>query len=493
MTFLLIEEFDAFTRLPSSAAPQVHSQIAPYQTHIFKGLWTDRMKTRAKGTARTAAEANEPTEVTTAKVQLGPESPNPPQLFILPEGISTDARIISLTNPRYLSEDRYVVCPERGFYEFRAIAAPKTTPRSWLLSRPEDEVPPLQSGEDTTEMNLSKGYVTRGADLFIATPIDPLFFLLPALAPESKSSGTAKRLFLSSDDYLEKTTSASPALGNFLRIEKLRGLLERRMAAVCETVEAGDETMYRLDEERLLKELLQKAKNMAERGLPASMEEKLVRKPLEAPMLSIKREESSLQESASGDVPPATSDVSTPLSETPDTQTSVSSTDSATTLSSEASTVATSFSGESTDPAPLLESKTATPQIDAPEGVADLLRLRTALDFICSNYIAPHITEKLKLMLSSTTATTDFGPLDQHLAHLTKLRQEALAARSLGDYSRKRAMNEDDEDLEARAEKKRKMEEEEKRKKAGESQGIKKLKKANISGMKKMSEFFKKK
>jgi hypothetical protein len=36
------------------------------------------------------------------------------------------------------------------------------------------------------------------------------------------------------------------------------------------------------------------------------------------------------------------------------------------------------------------------------------------------------------------------------------------------------------------------MEEEEKRKKAGESLGVKRLKKANITGMKKLSEFFKK-
>jgi hypothetical protein len=51
----------------------------------------------------------------------------------------------------------------------------------------------------------------------------------------------------------------------------------------------------------------------------------------------------------------------------------------------------------------------------------------------------------------------------------------------------------EDEDSETRAEKKRKKEEEEKRKKAGESRGVKNLKKVNVSGMKKMSDFFKKK
>jgi len=48
----------------------------------------------------------------------------------------------------------------------------------------------------------------------------------------------------------------------------------------------------------------------------------------------------------------------------------------------------------------------------------------------------------------------------------------------------------DDEAAETRAEKKRRKEEEEKRKKAGESRGLRDLKKVNVTGMKKMSDFF---
>jgi hypothetical protein len=102
----------------------------------------------------------------------------------------------------------------------------------------------------------------------------------------------------------------------------------------------------------------------------------------------------------------------------------------------------------------------------------------------------PHLSETLKKLIASQPSTVDFAPLDSHLAHLAKLRQDALAARSLGDYSRKRAL---DEDNETRAEKKQKLDEEEKRKKAGESRGVKALKKVNVTGMKKMSDFFKKK
>ncbi len=51
-------------------------------------------------------------------------------------------------------------------------------------------------------------------------------------------------------------------------------------------------------------------------------------------------------------------------------------------------------------------------------------------------------------------------------------------------------MNEDDEALGIRAEKKRKKEEEDKRKKSGESRGVRDLKKVDTTGMKKLSDSF---
>lgn len=433
-----------------------------------------------KGAAKSASDEVDVTKSTTVKTQLGPESANPARIFILPDGITAEARIVSLTNPRYASKDQYVVCPERGFYEFKVVSAPKTTPRTWLLSCPQSGAH-LKSGDDATSPSLSRGYVTRMADMFIATPIDPLFFLLPALSPATKNTDPPKRLFLSSDDYFEKLTEGSPHLRGFLRGSILRNLLEKRMQVICETVQAGDETMFRLDEGKLLREVLQKAKNMTQRGLPASMEEKLVRKALEAPMLSIARDDSSLRDLES---------VSTPLSESTDTQTTVSSTESASGSFSQVSTAATSFSDEPSSTRCAQDSKITLPSIVAPEGIADMLRLRIAFDFLSSNYITPHIADKLNQSLNTAKSEVDFSSLDTHLAHLTKLRQEAAAMRSLGDYSRKRSVQ-DDEDALVRAEKKRKIEEEEKRKKAGESLGVKKLKKVNTSGMKKLSEFFK--
>lgn len=352
---------------------------------------------------KTTSDEAEAAKPTSAKAQLGPESTNPPRLIVLPDDLTPDARITSLKNPRYLSDDQYVVCPEKGIYEFKIVSAPKTNPRSWLLAHPPGALS-TEPGDGTSDSNISGGYVTRTADLFIITPIDPLFFLLPTLSPAPKSSDAPKRLFLSSDDYFERLSDASPNLGCFLRKDSLRKLLESRMRVVCETVEAGDETMYRLDEESLLKELLQKAKRMAQRGLPASMEEKLVRKALEAPVLSIMRDKSSLQDSESNETEATTLDVSTPLSGSTDTQTTVSSIDGAASSFSQASTAATSFSEDSATPTLAPESKSLPPKITAPEGVAELLRLRVAFDFLSSNYITPHISENLKRSLATPTS-----------------------------------------------------------------------------------------
>lgn len=449
------------------------------------------MKTRAtKGSGKSTTETPESSKSTGPKIPLGADSAHPPQLFILPEGISNEARIITLQNPRSLEESRYLVCPEREFYEFKAFTEPKTTPRSWLLSEGEILVKDGTVDEGVKKSTEPTGYVTRNATLFIATPIDSLFLILPALAPlpPSKNTEAPKKLFLPGDDYLEKLGSISPQLNSFLRAEPIRAALEKRIATVCDRVESGEETMYRLNEEKLLDEMLKKAKKIISSGLPASMEEKLVRKALDVPILGITREQSLLNGDEE-DTDLTQPGSKTPAADTPDTQTT-SSTDTAVSSFSEASSAATLFAEDSMAPPPTQKLK-ALPIINAPDGVADLLRLRTAFFFICSNYVAPHLSETLKKMLSSSRSTVDFSPLDSHLAYLAKMRQ-AASMRSIADFSRKRSMIED-EDSETRAEKKTKKEEEEKRRKAGESQGVKKLKKVNVTGMKKMSDFFKKK
>ena len=132
-------------------------------------------------------------------------------------------------------------------------------------------------------------------------------------------------------------------------------------------------------------------------------------------------------------------------------------------------------------------------KIDAPEEIVDALRMQTAYTFI----IASYVPATLASLLSTKFSSFNSNPLSKHISALTdylkelnELREKAALSRSLGDFSHKREYNEEGE---ARAEKKRKLEEEEKLKKKNMSQGVKKLMKVDTKGMKKMSDFFKKK
>lgn len=426
-------------------------------------------RTRAtKGADKAAASKNKDAAVSTSKYSLPKESTNPPKVLILPNKATSEARVVSLKNPRYSKSTRYLVCPETGAYEFTRISAPKTTPRSWLIEGTVER----EKGHDDDSTARDNGMgsfdaqVTKGADLFIATHVDPLFLALPAL--QSQFSSTSKRMFLSSDDHFDTISEETPHLRETLSWPKWREALESRMAAICDTAEAGDEVMFRFSEDKLLDQLLYKANKMSEAGLPKSMEEKFVTKALEAPVLGVKKS-NPLQTNES-----TSTETTTDLSpETSESQSSVSTT---ATAASEASTAATSVADG------------AKSAIHASEEVTRLQRLRTAVNFICSSYLPPSMAAVLKKMLTDGKGSVDFTVLDDYVAQLTKLRQEAMMSRSASDYSRKRTLDEEDHD---KREKRRKKEEEEKRKNAGESRGVKELKKVNVSGMKKMSDFFK--
>ncbi|KAJ9133064.1 Ribonuclease H2, subunit B [Pleurostoma richardsiae] len=437
-------------------------------------------KTRSKGAAKGAATTTSTqSSSNTSRYAIPLESDNPPKLFILPSKATSEARVVSLLNPRYGKPTRYLVCPETGTYEFTRIAAPNTTPRSWLIEGTSKSTD--AESADQSDGNF-KAQVSRGAELYVATPIDPFFLVLPALTAQFS---TTKRLFLSSDDHFDTVSEKSPHLSEVLRWSKARKLFESRMGAGCDTVEAGDEPMFRLNEDKVLSEVVSKAKRMSEKGLPKSMEERFVSKALEAPVLSLKRENTAL-ETASEPKDSASSGAATPLTESAESQSSVASTDTSASFASEASTTATSVADESDT----LKTADVTSSMRASEEVVKLQRLKVAFNFICSSYVPPAIAELLKKMLASGKGPVDFAALDDYVARLTKARQESMMARSASDYSRKRSRDEENEE---RAEKRRRKEEEEKRKKAGESRGVRDLKKVNTSGMKKMSDFFKKK
>jgi hypothetical protein len=288
-------------------------------------------------------------------------------------------------------------------------------------------------------------------------------------------------MFLSLEDHLDSTPDPAKHMAELLAsCPTTKDLVEARMKAVCDVVQAGDESMYRVNEARLLGEVLGKARGMVGGGgggggglLPGSMEERFVRKELEAPVLGVR-----VARGAAGNGDGSGDGSATPSLES---QASVESAETAASAESEvpaASTAATSTAEEDVASA-----------MTAPEEVVKLQRLRVAFNFICSSYVALSVAGELKKSLAQATDLADFKPLDEYLDRLTKLRQEAAAARST-DFSRKRVADEEDDE---RAEKRRKKEAEEKSKKVNMSRGVKNLMKANTSGMKKMSDFFKKK
>ncbi|KAI0514935.1 ribonuclease H2, subunit B [Xylaria bambusicola] len=458
-------------------------------------------RTRASKGSDSTAKADSSgatTSVSKSKYTISQPSQNPPKVFILPKKATDDARIVSLLHPRYAKPTRYLVCPQTGFYEFTRIAAPKSTPQSWLIQA--DECQSLENPEASTrpvekDAESFGTYVTNGAELFVATPIDPLFLILPTLIdPSSKSE---KRRYISGDDHFDRIQEESPHLWEILRWGegRIRELLETRLGAVCETVEAGDERMFRFSEDKLTAEILSKARRMSARPLPQSMEEKFVVKPLEAPVLGVKRETTTTTASAPASAEAVQNDSSamnstngTPRLEASETGSSGSSAESGSSFASEASTAATSVTASEDESQALAAA--LQPAMVASDEVVSLQRLRTAFNFLCSSYAPASLVTILRAKLSALPEA-DFAPLDTYLSEVNRLRQEAAAARSAGDYSRKRVL--DEEELAERAEKKRKKEEEDKRKKAGESRGVRELKKVNTAGMKKMSDFFKKK
>ncbi|KAI2628234.1 ribonuclease H2, subunit B [Xylaria nigripes] len=429
----------------------------------------------------------------TSKYTLPPPPENPPKIFILPRRATGEARIVSLLHPRYAKPTRYLVCPETGFYEFTRISAPNSTPHSWLIQCDGDGPREKSESSKPVDENANFGtYITNGAELFVATPIDPLFLILPTLVGDLTKS--QKRRYVSSDDHFDRIQAESPHLWEILRWGegRVRSLLEARLGVVCDTVDAGDERVFRFSEDKLAMEVLNKAKRMSARPLPRSMEEKFVVKPLEAPVLGTKRESSSILKQASTKVARENSSTSEPVTATPtpktETSESQSSVPSTNTSKSEVSTPVTSVTVSEEESQEAAEAF-LTAKIASAE-IISLQRLRTAFNFLCSSYVPPLLATMLQAKLAALPEV-NLAPLEAYISETNRLKKEAAATRLVDDYSRKRVVG--DEEFVSRAEKKRKKEDEEKRKKAGESRGVRELKKVNTTGMRKMSDFFTKK
>ncbi|OAX82716.1 hypothetical protein ACJ72_02935 [Emergomyces africanus] len=442
-----------------------------------------------------------------------PALPTPSKLaktFILPRNATEDARFVLLENPRTGTVSRYYFCPKLGLYEFTAISPSASIPRSilFMTTTTKPSASPVAEKQEDNAQNISgnmavgdvsagkkeiiqhmvedqapnKAAIAKHAQLLVSTPVDILFFLLPILAP-ARGHSTSRKLFQPLDDMLDSQDTLSKTLKHILT-STLREKAEARMIAVCDTVEAG-ETMYRLNEVKLLKELVSKAERMVANGFPPSLEDRFIRRALEIPVLSVKRDDLPAP-SMSSDPSGMTGNTNDVVETSQDTSASQSS-NSTTPTRLPASFASSNVSTPKTEIIPC--SQASAPNCD----VHQLLRVRTALSFIQSSYLSKDLSSLVETLLNTPEMSPkDFSPLAQHLKLVTELRAKALASRSMGDFSRKRDV-EDDEAAEIRAEKKRKTEEEDKKKKMGESRAVRDLRKVNVSGMKKLSAFFGKK
>ncbi|KAF2226371.1 ribonuclease H2, subunit B, partial [Elsinoe ampelina] len=421
-----------------------------------------------------SATASKDETVDNSGPSLAPSSTNPPLLFILPKDRSIDARIVTLPNPASGTQNRYIFDPSHGLYEFTKISAPKKEPSSWLLA-------PGSRGDDastvTQSMDLSGGYTLEDAGVFVATEVDPIFFILSNLLSDASQSG--KQLFVTLDDHLDNVGSNSELLRDVLSSPGVLPRLDIAMSLICDKVEAGDDSMFRVSVEKLTRMLLSKAEKVVKAGLPPSMEEKFVKEALQAPTSLRTQMEmvAELEKESQEEVVQA--ELSHGQSQSAATNSSAGASQDSLASATSVSTTAASIADAATD---------------TPEDEEDrrLLRLRTAFNFILASYIQGKFHDQLRAPLSKPKSPVDFAPLDKKLSEIAALKKEAQTLRSLSDnVGRKRVFEEDDEAAEARAEKKRKKEDEEAKKKA-QSRAIKQLAKADTSGMKKLSSFFSK-
>jgi hypothetical protein len=452
-------------------------------------------RTRSKGAsaAATAEQKSAAAKPTNSIYKLPAESGKPAKLFIIPDDATPDARMVALQNPRYNKPTRYLVCPKAGFFEFTRISPPPKAPESWLLTPPTGPA----TTENSNAPNKPPTQITQFPDLYVATPMDPLFLLIPALLSpnnSNKNNNKKPRMFISLDDHLDQLANPSRHLSEVLSWPHIQQVVESRLADICDTVEAGGETMYRANEDLVFREVLYKAQRMAAgswddtgaaAGLPTSLEERFVTRALEAPVLGVRVVR---QGQGPGQGVKEREQTGTPSETEGESQSSVESSGTEASLGSEVSAATTAATSVTDADADAAGADDVVRAMAASEEVVKLQRVRVAFDFICSMYIAPEIAEVLKAALAKATDLVDLKPLDEYLARLAKLRQDAAAARTT-DFSRKRTADEEEDE---RAEKRRKKEAEEKVKKANQSRGVRELAKVNTSGMKKLSEFFKK-
>jgi len=379
-------------------------------------------------------------------------------------------------------------------------------------------------------------------ELLVATPIDPLFLVLPALAADMQTNSrgegrtdSGNLMSLAASEYLDRLSEQSPHFAQILLDSRtatqsqskkphqsLDSLFESRIRSVSNMINIGGdeenesaEMLYRLSIPKLLVFLVAKARRVMDGdGLgavwPRSMEGKFITEALAVPLRSVKREESSVSlAQEAGEQAGATSDggvgsegeqelsanpASTETSSLQDSQaTSVPSL--STTASTASTTLTSQSSATSTTTSPSFGLQTGTDSATTVSGssqqITHLLRLRTILNYLLQSYIPTHLHTPLQDLLASPESPIDFTSLTTHLAHLASLRGEAQILRSLSEnITRKRPFDDAEGEAGEKAEARKKLKEAEEAAKKNRSRGVKALEKVDRSGMSSLKSFF---
>ncbi|KAF2398258.1 TTL-domain-containing protein [Trichodelitschia bisporula] len=333
-----------------------------------------------KKLASKSSKAAPKPETKPAEPKPNPKPSRPTHTLILPSTLPPTSRILNLPDPLTATPTRYLSSPT-GLYEFTQARTPSQP--STLLLTPAAATP-------------GPSALLTPANITLATPLDFLFLLIPLLTAAEAPAGK----FAPLDQFLDH---APASLAAYVRDPYALDKLAARAEAVCDVQDVpGLEKLFRLNEVKVAAEVLGKARRAA-RGLPASMEEGLVRGPLFDPCSNLRGEAEGKENEAveGGEVKPS--------------------------------------------------------KIVAPEEVVDLMRVRVALDFITRSYIPPAYRTKLD---AAVKTLVDWTPLDTHLAELAAKKavfnQGAGFTESL--LQRKRPLDEDAEEGPAKKKKEVKTE-----------------------------------
>jgi len=108
--------------------------------------------------------------------------------------------------------------------------------------------------------NLSSSWfidnnIHKDGSLYMATPIDPLFMILPLLELHRKKSAEHAGYFCTLDQILSQTITDINQISSFMKIKHLN------LSFICDIKDIGDQQLFRLNDTKVLKWLRCKVEN----------------------------------------------------------------------------------------------------------------------------------------------------------------------------------------------------------------------------------------